>query len=134
MYKIKQVAHMLGVTTVDIHSQLIEQREHLSLNIHKENGITFIDAEGVKIIARHLEGRTTTVETQINPEFVDQGHENFGDLSLALETDMDSEMKVYHLREAISRLKTQINRVDQDILLKDEAIEHYLQELENGLR
>lgn len=136
MYKIRQVAHMLGVSTVDIHSQLIEQREALQSFIHKNTGVTFIDAEGVKVLARLLEARiaANAVEESLDSSSLSE-HE-----STAVEKEparsplfedesLDEEMKIFQLRERISRLKAQINKIDQDILLKDEAIEHYLQEL-----
>lgn len=140
MYKINQVALMLGVSTVDIHSQLIEQRDSLAQNIHKNNGITFIDEEGIKLIARLLEDRMAAHETTAEPKISLEAVGN--DLDSALispfevqgEKSLDSEMLVFRFRENISRLKAQINRVDQEILLKDEAIDHYLQDIERHLK
>lgn len=127
---------MLGVSTVDIHSQLIEQRDSLVQNIHKTNGITFIDDEGVKLIARLLEDRMVKFESHSNLVSL-ESELSLNQLSDDADSDkgmLDSEMHVFRLRETISRLKAQINRIDQEILLKDEAIEHYLQDIERHLK
>lgn len=142
MYKIKQVALMLGVSTVDIHSQLIEQREDLQEFIHKNNGVTYVDTEGVKKLARYFElrdseqevKRQNTEQSTSIADNTDYFNTQF-DQSIELETVSDDpEMRVFQLREKISRLKSQINRIDQEILLKDVAIEHYLQELEARIK
>ena len=140
MYKINQVAHMLGVSTVDIHSRLIEQRDSLVQNIHKKSGITFIDDEGVKLIARLLEERMIHLDSQSDQRLNSEPSTADMDLTQLSSTDelvqgnLDSEMLVFTFREKISRLKAQINRIDQEILLKDEAIEHYLQDIEHHLK
>lgn len=131
---------MLGVSTVDIHSQLIEQRDSLVQNIHKKNGITFIDEEGVKLIARLLEERMANLELTSEPsidlESLAKAFDptQVSDFQDSSQKTLDSEMLVFRFRENISRLKAQINRIDQEILLKDEAIEHYLQDIERHLK
>lgn len=126
MYKIHQVAHMLGVSTVDIHSQLIEQRDQFQDHIHKKVGIQHIDAEGVKLLARLLEPKTfEAISHEIQESTVEPSTQTAPDE----QPDLDPEMQIFVLREKVSRLKAQITRLDQEILLKDEAIEHYLQSL-----
>lgn len=142
MYKIKQVALMLGVSTVDIHSQLIEQREDLQDSIHKNNGITYVDTDGVKKLARYFEQRDSLQEVNrqaseqsfsMETHSLDPTHQMNRTEDTEDASD-DPEIRVFQLREKISRLKSQINRIDQEILLKDDAIEHYLQELEARLK
>ncbi len=62
MQKIREVAKLLNVETVEIHKKLIALKKELSPYVHKVNGITFIDEIGIDIISLSFSGRLNYVD------------------------------------------------------------------------
>lgn len=71
MFKIRDVAALLNVPTVEIHKKLISLKQDLREHVVQERGITLIDDEGVQIISRSFlreEVLTKDAETSKNKE------------------------------------------------------------------
>lgn len=72
MFKIRDVASLLNVPTVEIHKKLISLKQELRDHLHQDRGITFIDDEGVQIISRGFlreEVLSKEQETSKNSDF-----------------------------------------------------------------
>ncbi len=69
MYKIREAAKLLNVETIDIHKKLISLKKELANHVHKKNGITSIDQEGIDIISLSFAGvKTEKVASKIATE------------------------------------------------------------------
>ncbi len=66
MYKIREAAKLLNVNTIDIHKKLISLKKELADHVHKKNGITTIDQEGIDIISLSFAGVKTDKKTAVN--------------------------------------------------------------------
>lgn len=52
MFKVRDVAGLLNVPTVEIHKKLIGLKQEIKDHVYNEKGITLIDDEGVQMIQR----------------------------------------------------------------------------------
>ncbi len=126
MYRINQVAGMLDISTVLIHEKLITERDQLAPHLHKENSITYIDSDGVKILSRMVEEER--LKSVVDDKLVESQDESNSVNKL---TPEDEEILLLRLKEKISYAKTDIKKLDIEIARKDQAIEHYQSEIEN---
>lgn len=128
MYKIRQVAEILNVSTVQVHEKLIFLKEDLKPYIHKLNSITHIDDKGLVLIKRAFESDDIK-KSHSNNNSVDHLITDVDPLSITeseltpIENSYD--MKVIELKEKIGHTKSIINKVDLEIKRIDDAINHY---------
>lgn len=123
MYKISEVAEMLAVEKVKIVEALIVHDEILSSYVTKERHLSYITDDGVKILEKVLFG----IEPELEENIIVEDDE----VEVVFEEDhLDqfvkrNEEKKDALKNEIIDLKRQINLLDKEIRLKDEAITHY---------
>ncbi len=107
MYRVIEVARMLGVSKVTIYKKINKNKKALKAHIHTRSNITYIDDAGVQIIKDSIEVVTP--------------------YSLNDDTDL-AEFKrnsLNDLNEVIAILSHQIEIKKQQINRKDEIIESY---------
>ena len=107
MYRVIEVARMLGVSKVTIYKKINKNKKALKAHIHTRSNITYIDDTGVQIIKDSIEVVTP--------------------YSLNDDTDL-AEFKrnsLNDLNEVIDVLSHQIEIKKQQINRKDEIIESY---------
>lgn len=66
MYKVIEVANMLGVSKVTIYKKIEALRKEMKPYIHKKKNITFLDEEAVQIIKKNL---SVGNEISLNEEY-----------------------------------------------------------------
>ncbi|MBI9012973.1 MAG: hypothetical protein JEZ08_12130 [Clostridiales bacterium] len=123
MYKISEVAEMLAIEKVKIFEALIVHDEVLSPFVIKERHLSYITEDGVKNLEKllfgiepELEENNITVEEEIDIIFEEDHLDQF---------IKRNEDKKNQLRNEIIDLKRQINTLDKELRMKDDAIIHY---------
>jgi len=107
MYRVIEVARMLGVSKVTIYKKVNKNKKALKNHIHVRSNITYIDDTGVEIIKDTIEVNPTTAYGGGNE--VDEFKKEYLD----------------DLNEIIEFLSTQISIKKRQIQNKDEIIENY---------
>lgn len=125
MYRVIEVARMLGVSKVTIYKKVNKNKKLLKNHIHTRSNITYIDDVGVKIIKETIEISSSGLQNDNN------------DISEIKKEALED------LTKAIEILNHQIHIKKEQINIKDEIIENYktliksnrgkLQYLENKL-
>lgn len=107
MYRVIEVARMLGVSKVTIYKKVNKNKKNLKNHIHTRSNITYIDDVGVEIIKE-------TIEVSSNNSY---GGGN----------DIDELKREYveDLNETIEFLSSQIQIKKRQVQKKDEIIEAY---------
>lgn len=107
MYRVIEVARMLGVSKVTIYKKVNKNKKNLKNHIHTRSNITYIDDVGVEIIKE-------TIEVSSNNSY---GGAN----------DIDELKREYveDLNETIEFLSSQIQIKKRQVQKKDEIIEAY---------
>lgn len=123
MYKISEVAEMLSVEKVKIFETLIVHDEILSPYVVKERHLSYVTEDGVKELERIIFGREPIIE---DVEVID---ENIDDVEFEMDR-LDEFIQKSHekkdlLKNEIIDLKRQVNMLDKELRMKDEAIIHY---------
>jgi len=132
MYKISEVAEMLAVEKVKIVEALIVHDEILSSYVTKERHLSYITDDGIKILEKVLFGIEPELEENIDVED--------DEVEVVFEEDhLDqfvkrNEDKKDALKNEVIDLKRQINLLDKEIRLKDEAIIHYQEIFNDDLK
>ena len=130
MYKVKQIADMLDVETVLIHELLISYREELSPNVVKKNSITYIDYDGYQILKDLVQNFKDKIidGTDLNEKVKVDNLIHFDtDNSInGLPSNYSKLIEdIEEVKNKISNLKQEINRVDIMINREEEALSHY---------
>ncbi len=144
MYKISEVAEMLSVEKVKIFEALIVHDEVLSPFVSKERHLSFISDEGVRKIERIIFNIPEPVEVEIVPiEAVQEEKDPIKEKESEIEVEMEEEafdrkirdciLKRESLKNEIVDLKRQVNTLDKDLRLKDEAVINYQKILSEDL-
>jgi DNA repair ATPase RecN len=122
MYKVKQIADMLGVETVVIHEKLIVLRDQLSIHINRNNGVIYLDEEGYRILSH---------EILKNIKMADQSSrvEKESILTNVVTEKDDFNSNLMQMKDRISHLKQEINKCDMQILRAEEALNHYMNQM-----
>lgn len=107
MYRVIEVARMLGVSKVTIYKKVNKNKKALKNHIHTRSNITYIDDIGVEIIKE-------TIEVSSNNLF---GNGN--------DTDEFKREYLEDLTEMIDYLSVQIQIKKKQVQKKDEIIEAY---------
>jgi len=107
MYRVIEVAKMLGVSKVTVYKKINKNRKSLKNHIHTRSNITYIDDIGVEIIK-------STIEVSSTYSTNDQS-----DINLVQKEMLDS------LNETIAFLNEQITIKKKQLEAKNEIIEHY---------
>lgn len=149
MYKIREVAKLLNVETVDIHKKLISLKAELRGHVTKINGITQIDDKGIEIISRgfilpdELDEKAE-LGTAVNPNGNDKsaGSENSEYSSLIEQDDtvvydnisnhdLLNKNKVEDFKEVYdsNAIKSEINKVDLQIYKISNMLTEYTLQL-----
>lgn len=107
MYRVIEVARMLGVSKVTIYKKVNKNKKALKNHIHTRSNITYIDDTGVDLIKDTLEISTGLVYSSNN--------------------DSDDLKREYldDLNETIEYLSQQIQIKKKQVQKKDEIIESY---------
>lgn len=106
MYRVIEVARMLGVSKVTIYKKIHKNKKLLKDCIHLRSNITYVDDQGVAIIKDLIE---------VSPA-QEQGFE---------EQEEIKRLYLEELSETISFMNRQIHIKKQQIQRKDEIIEAY---------
>jgi len=107
MYRVIEVAKMLGVSKVTVYKKINKNKKSLKNHIHTRSNITYIDDTGVEIIK-------STIEVSSTYSTNDQS-----DINLVQKEMLDS------LNENISFLNEQIITKKMQLDAKNEIIEGY---------
>lgn len=131
MYKVSEVAEMLAVEKVKIFEALIVHDHVLSPYVTKERHLSYFSEEGVKELEKILFGIEEELESNLPIEEVEYIVENEPDY---LDDFINkNSLKKDQLRKEIIDLKREINSLDKELRLKDEAILHYQSIFEEDL-
>ncbi len=141
MYKIRRVAEMLEVSTIQVHEKLIDLKDSLGAHVHKKSGVTYIDDKGLLLIKRafdliHAEEPAKDTEVDIIEESVEVEVSESNEVSdeveitpVMLTEEEQSEKRVLDLKDDIGKYKTKLNKLDIELRKKDDAIKHYQEQL-----
>lgn len=121
MYKISEVAEILGINKVQIVEKMISQKGLLDPHISKKSGVTYFDKRGLEILESLINGKSATVEKveekKESIDLVQKSHNKRPVDKYDIERD--------HLKKEIAILKNQLLSLDSELRHKDEAIENY---------
>lgn len=84
MYKVIEVARMLGVSKVTIYKKMELLKKNLKPYVHKKKNITFIDDEGVELIRASISKGPIFVTSDIGLDAVDVKSNHIEDLNAFL--------------------------------------------------
>ncbi len=150
MYKIREAAKLLNVETIDIHKKLISLKKELANHVHKKNGITTIDQEGIDIISLSFAGIKTEkitapnllekndkedIETKRFEEKTAQEGEEHKDIVTETFIGTKNEQVTFDesdlnsIKADINYKKNQLNSLNQKIVSELERTANYTREL-----
>lgn len=107
MYRVIEVARMIGVSKVTIYKKVNKNKKILRNHIHVRSNITYIDDEGVEIIKKTIESSTLIHDQNDTTDFEIK------------------KQSIEELKKIIELLNHQIEVKKKQILRKDEIIESY---------
>lgn len=107
MYRVIEVARMLGVSKVTIYKKVNKNKKTLKNHIHVRSNITYIDDAGVEIIKKTIESSTLTHDQTDTSDFEIK------------------KQSIEELKKIIELLNQQVEVKKKQILRKDEIIESY---------
>lgn len=123
MYKVSEVAEMLSIEKVKIFEALIIHDDVLSPYVIKKRHISFLTEDGVRKLEKIIYGTVEVKKEEVeNVEPIEP---------ITIEEDYLEESinkvneKKDQLKNEIIDLKRQINNLDKELRMKDEAILHY---------
>jgi hypothetical protein len=122
MYKVKQIADMLGVETVVIHEKLIVLRDQLTVHIKRNNGVIYLDEEGFRLLSNEI-----LKNVKINEPGSKVDTESILSNNIIEKDDFTSNLM--QMKDRISHLKQEINKCDMQILREEEALNHYIHQM-----
>ena len=140
MYKIRQVAEILDVPTVQIHEKLISLSKELRQCLYKTNSITYIDESGLVIIKKafdleHVENAKIkeAVEKKANSIIEEQPsfEKENGSTSVAVEKNRHYDLRILELKDAITKVRSEIKLLDERIEKIDGVNDGYINVLES---
>lgn len=132
MYKVKQIAEMLNVETVAIHEVLIEMRDVLAPHVVRKNSILYVDYDGYQQIKKTLERSFKEVLLDSNKPVI-EGDELENPYSETPSFETNCLHDIESIKEKISLLKQDINRIDLQIYREEEVLHHYQQAVQADL-
>lgn len=104
MYRVIEVARMLGVSKVTVYKKISKNKKSLKNHVHTRSNITYIDDAGVEII-----------KNTIDPV---SGGQDYSDLEIR-------QMVMDDLSNTIVLLNQQVEIKKKQIQKRDDIIEHY---------
>lgn len=114
MFKLSEVAVLLNIERIKIVEQMMISEDLLEGTIQKKNRITYIDIEGLKILAK-IFNRTIDIEDKkVEPEVQE----------VEIEKTIDEKIKC--LEAEIIKLSNLSNDLAKEIRDKDDIINEYL--------
>lgn len=116
MYKVIEVADMLGISKVTIYKKIELLKKDLKSHIHKKKNITYLDDEAVKIIK---ENTPVGNKIPLNEEYSNLKDEYEKSLK---EIDCLKDKKVEYLKSKVSELENEIELKKKQIEMKNEQI------------
>lgn len=139
MYKIREVAKLLNVETIDIHKKLISLKSDLAGHVFKERGITRIDDRGIEIISRNflssdITDITLTEEKDILVETVEKKEFPSSDEIIQIDVEELEESSLLKIKSSINELKTLIGNLDQEIYRETNRVKEYSEQLNLALK
>ncbi len=124
MYKIKEIASLIGVETIEIHKKLLTLSNELKGHTFKENGVIVVDDKALNIIEKSfikisdLDVNPTSDKNELNFNINDNMYGDFviedsqHDLN---DKDEPSEVSIDDLQGEINKLKKYLMVLDDEI-------------------
>ncbi len=130
MYRVIEVANLLGVSKVTIYKKISLFKKELKPYIHKKRNITFIDEEGVQIIRDSLVANQVIADTALKDEQIvelkNEVDENEAHIKMLNEKMIDVQREhMEDLQLLISTLKAQVNLKRTQIDSKNQLIKNF---------
>ncbi len=128
MYKIKEVANLLGVETVEIHKKLVNLKQELKGHTVNKHGMIQIDDKGLSIIERSFID-IDELEVTDNREVAQSEGEIASDFELdnehyvAEEVEVDIDQKNLELKKKLYKLKNVLLLLDREIEQQSSVLE-----------
>jgi len=93
MYKVSEVAELLGVSKVEVFEKLISYSDELKPYVRKQKGVTFIDESGVGLLRKLILGNQVQME-----DVIEAGESQAEVVSANVQPSLDS---IEHVEEAM---------------------------------
>lgn len=121
MYRVIEVANLLGVSKVTIYKKISLFKKELKPYIHKKRNITFIDEEGVRIIKDSLVANHVIADSTDKDEYIEKLNQ---DLEVhQSQVKMLNERVIESERQHIEDLQLLITTLEAQVKLKRTQIE-----------
>ncbi len=137
MYKIKEVANLLGVETIEIHKKLVNLRQDLKGHTVKKNGVTLIDEKGLSIIERSFVDidDVEILDVVHNDEIEDDVVLEVGiDEDVDSNIDLDIDTKILELKKSINKTKNALIEIDTQIVKTSNVLQQSSVNLESNIK
>lgn len=130
LYRVIEVANMLGVSKVTIYKKISLFKKELKPFLHKKRNITFIDEEGVKIIRESLVANQVIADDSDKDEKIKSLESAVGDYESHLKFINEKMIDVQRehmedLQLLVSTLKAQANLKKSQIESKHQTIKNF---------
>lgn len=121
MYKISEVAEILGIDKIQIVEKMISQKSLLDPYINKRSGVTYFDKRGLEVLESLVKGKKTVSEKkEVKSESIDLVQK------VSVNRPVDKyDIERDHIKKEIAILKNQLLSLDSELRHKDEAIVNY---------
>lgn len=116
MYKVIEVADMLGISKVTIYKKIELLKKDLKPYIHKKKNITYLDDEAVKIIKENTPVGNKIPLNEENSKLKDKYEKSLKEI------DCLKDKKVECLNSTVSKLKSEIELKKKQIEIKNGQI------------
>ena len=130
MYRVIEVANMLGVSKVTIYKKISLFKKELKPYIHKKRNITFIDEDGVKIIRDSLVANQVIADDSDKDDKIASLENELNDYETHLKFINEKMIDVQRehmedLQLLVSTLKAQANLKKSQIESKHQTIKNF---------
>jgi len=122
MYKVSEVADIIGVEKVAIVEKMITHKTILDESIKKVDGVTYFDERGIDVLRTLFNGNTLH-------NYPAENHEKSDEIEKSkIKSKFDREREI--LYNQINILQNEIVNLDQELEYKDEIIKTYIEKIE----
>lgn len=124
MFKVSEVAEMLSVEKIKIFEALILHDDTLAPYVTKERHLTYVSEVGVRKLEQLLFSNIPDAVVEVIEEEEKEYNQLTEDDRLE-QFIIKNEQKKHELRNELIDLKRQVNVLDREIRMKEEAIQNY---------
>lgn len=121
MYKVSEVAEVIGVEKTEIFEKMITHKTLMDPNIHKKDGVTYFDERGLEILKTLFSKDISSSPGEFDNFKLEQQNDSIKKNRPLSKFERDRKILI----DKMDILKNELMNLDMELKLKDEMILKY---------